>query len=89
MVKLLLGIAALSLILPSIALLYFFSHDPFEFTIPGCVRPDAQDWLAVLFDGCLDPGYVFGFIGSYGMVVFLPLATLIGLLRAIPVRPLN
>jgi hypothetical protein len=41
------------------------------------------------FDGCLDPRYVFGFIWSYGMMIFLPLTPLIGLLRAIPVRPLN
>lgn len=89
MMKLMLGVAAVSLILSSAALLYFISHDPHEFALPDCVRPNFQDWTDVVLDGCLDPHYAIQFIGLYGLIVFLPLAALTGLLRTIAVRPLS
>jgi hypothetical protein len=68
--------------LPTLALLFFISENPFEFTDPYCDLPD--DRLAVwdvVTSGCLDARYVVGFIGIYALTIFIPSLIVFGLMR--------
>src|SRR5690349_7687302 len=77
-----LAILAFSVTVPALALLYFLSDNPFEFTDPYCDHPDdAPGVWNIVASGCLDAGYVAQFIGIYGLTIFIPSLILFGALR--------
>ncbi len=81
MTRAVLIILAVSLSLPSLALLYLIAQNPFEFALPYCDSPGISDWRDVIYQGCLDLGYVAKFLAVYGAVVLGLAIAAYGLIR--------
>jgi hypothetical protein len=79
-VRSLLVMAAASLALPSLFLLYLIPENPFEFATPGCGGAEIEGWRDVVRSGCLDASYVAQFIGLYAGMLFLLFAAIAGLM---------